>query len=147
MPNSHSIAVLRRTADQFSGAPPRPDRLRAGPSFGIPDQEPGELVEWVSRATRTQGARAVGGRLLVTDRRLVFRPGLLDSVTGGQTLCLYFNEIVEVATELHCPAPGSPFQIGWRRRLKVVADDGTAVHFTVAEPDEVLQRVRYARGW
>jgi hypothetical protein len=89
----------------------------------------------------------VGGRLLLTDRRLVFRPGLLDSMTGGQTWCLYFDEILEVVTELRCSAPGSPFQIGWRRRLKVVAEDGTAIHLTVAEPDEILQRVRHARAW
>jgi hypothetical protein len=138
--------VLKRTADQFSGAP-RPNRSQAEPGLGVPDQEPGELLEWVGRATRTQGARVVGGRLLVTDRRLVFRPGLLDSMMGGQTWSLYFNEILEVVTDLHCPAPGSRFQAGWRQRLKVVARDGAAVHLAVAQLEDLVERLRRGRGW
>jgi hypothetical protein len=115
--------------------------------LGIPDQEPGELVEWAGRATRTQGARVVGGRLLVTDRRLVFRPGLLDSMTGGQTWGLYFTEILEVVSELHCPAPGSRFKAGWRQRLKVVARDGPAIYLSVAQLEDLVDRLRRCRGW
>ena len=89
----------------------------------------------------------VGGRLLVTDRRLVFRPGLLDSMTGGQTWTLYFNEILEVVTELHCPVQGSRFQAGWRQRLKVVARDGPAIYFTVAQLEDLVDRLRRCRGW
>lgn len=139
--------MLRRTADQFSGEPARPARSRAEWGFGIPDPEPGELVEWAGRANRTQGARVVGGRLLVTDRRLVFRPGLLDSVTGGQTRSLQFSEIYEVTTELHRPAPGSLFHAGWRQRLKVVTRGGATDYFTAARLEDLVERLRRARGW
>ena len=101
----------------------------------------------MDRATRTQGTRVVGGRLLVTDRRLVFRPGLLDSMTGGQTWTLYFNEILEVVAELHRPVQGSRFQAGWRQRLKVVARDGPAIYFTVAQLEDLVDRLRRCRGW
>ena len=43
-----------------------------------------EAVVWQQLANRTQSAnRAVGGRLYLTDTRLVFEPNRVDAATGG----------------------------------------------------------------
>lgn len=58
--------------------------------LGVDDPEfpPDEIVVWAAKANRFQGIRAVGGRIYLTDRRLVFAPndferGIPDLLAGG----------------------------------------------------------------
>jgi hypothetical protein len=44
----------------------------------------GETVKSRPAANRDQNGRAVGGRRFVTDKRLLFRPNRIDSITGGK---------------------------------------------------------------
>src|SRR5438067_4703298 len=50
------------------------------------EAEPQEQVVWSQGANRIQSSgRAVGGKLFLTDRRLVFCPHWVDGATGGKT--------------------------------------------------------------
>src|ERR1051325_9657973 len=52
--------------------------------FNRPVLDDGETVVKSYPANHTQGKRAVGGKLFLTTRRLVFVPNRLDSRMGGQ---------------------------------------------------------------
>lgn len=50
-----------------------------------PDLQRGEEIRWSARANRMQNrVRAVGGRLFLTDNRLIFGRSKLESLLGGR---------------------------------------------------------------
>lgn len=48
-----------------------------------PNLSEGESISLARAANRQVGGRALGGRLFVTSRRLVFEPNVVDRHTGG----------------------------------------------------------------
>jgi hypothetical protein len=104
--------------------------------------EPGETEVWRKRANRTQGWRALGGRIVLTDRRLLFEPHALDRNTGGRGLALPLAEIRGVSV---APRTWHPLNGGMRKRLAVETADGTEL-FVVNGVDEVARRVADAAG-
>jgi hypothetical protein len=54
--------------------------------LGVDDPEfpPDEIVVWAAKANRFQGIRAVGGRIYLTDRRLVFTSNNFERNIGGR---------------------------------------------------------------
>jgi hypothetical protein len=103
---------------------------------------PGETLLESIRANRTQGGRAVGGHLYLTDRRLVFLPHRIDAATGGDQW-----EVSLSAVSLADVAPrGSNFFDGsMRRRLRLTTADSTE-NFVVSNVGEVASRIEQARS-
>jgi hypothetical protein len=96
-----------------------------------------EVVRWKQAANRTQNSgRAVGGRLFLTDERILFEPHRLDARTGGKPWGAALTAIVRVGTE---SADGNPFSGGLRTRLRLDLSDGNAEFFVVNHMDSLRE--------
>ena len=105
-----------------------------------PTLDRGERVGAAILANHTQGVRAVGGRLFVTDRNLRFVANRFDRITGGQDIAVPRGavESIEVAER---SMNGGPFSGGLRRRLHVITTDGGEL-FVVNKAEQLAERLR-----
>lgn len=102
-----------------------------------------ERVLWKKAANRTQGGRSVGGRLYLTDTRLIFQPNRFDAVTNGRPWSAPLAGIERVSTE----APdGSPFSGGLRTRLRLDLSDGDTEFFVINGIDTAVQKIQDGIG-
>ena len=92
------------------------------------------------RANRSQGSRAVGGHLLLTDQRVLFYPHKLDSSTGGNNWECDLASITSVGVSERW---SNPFNGSMRRRLKVDCD-GVTDYFVVNGADKIAEAIRSA---
>lgn len=86
--------------------------------------------------------RAVGGKLHVTDQRLVFLPQGFDKSLAGKDWSAALSSIREVGE-----APMNPrhfFGGGLRKRLRVSLADGGEELFVVGKLGEVVEELRQA---
>jgi hypothetical protein len=108
--------------------------------MGIWVREPGlaqsETISWNQAANRTQSSgRAVGGRLFLTQQRLVFEPGRFDAAFGGAAWQAPLIAIRAVGSQ----APGGQtFGGGLRTRLRLDLADGGVELFVVNHLDDVI---------
>lgn len=121
---------------------PRQRVHHAGMGFWVPRPtlDRGERVGATIFANHTQGARAVGGRLFVTDRNLRFVANRFDRITRGQDIAIPRGavESIEVADR---SMRSGPFSGGLRRRIHVVTSDGGEL-FVVNKAELVAERLR-----
>jgi len=84
--------------------------------------EPAEEVVWSQAANRLKDSgRAVGGKLFLTDRRLIFCPHWVDAATGGRPWQVPLERLAAIGTI----PQGSPG--GWiRDRLAIDLADASA---------------------
>jgi hypothetical protein len=102
-----------------------------------------ESVLWKKAANRTQGGRSVGGRLYLTDTRLIFQPNRFDAVTKGHPWSVPLAGIESVSTE----APdGSPFSGGLRTRLRLDLSDGDSAFFVINGIETAVQKIQEGIG-
>jgi len=127
--------------------------------LGMPDEEAlatreEETVRHSETCNRTQNRRrAVGGRLWVTDRRLVFRPHDFDDSLAGRSLAVSLDEIATVGTEPSSLHPrrflrrplDALFGGGLRTRLRVETVDGETDLLVVSDPEATGEAIRAAR--
>jgi hypothetical protein len=106
-----------------------------------PDLRPGERAIETYRANRSQGLRAVGGHLLLTDQRVVFYPHKFDSAIGGRPWECDLKSISKVST---APRGRNPFDGSIRRRLQI--DGQTTELFVVNKVDSVVEAIEEATG-
>jgi hypothetical protein len=100
------------------------------------EAEPDEQVAWSQGANRIQkSGRAVGGKLFLSDRRLVFCPHWLDGATGGRT---WETPLATIATVGTAPTAGR------RDRLRIEMADGEEELFVVNRLPEVVSRLEAA---
>ena len=111
------------------------DRLLGSP----PRLADGERLVATRFANHRQGPVARGGRLFVTNRRLAFRPHVLDLATGASALDVEWSEVADVDV---APRTLNPLDGGVRRRLRVTTRSGTAELFVVNSADELAALVR-----
>ena len=98
-----------------------------------PKLRPDEQVLWSQRANRFQSRlRAVGGRLYVTDRRLVFAQHHFDARLGGEDWAAPLAEIVDAQTA------------GVLKLVHVELRDGSTERFVVRPAGEAAEVVRGA---
>lgn len=91
-------------------------------------------------------ARPYGGRLYVTDRRLVFLPHRIDAMFGGSNVSLHFDDLNDVSSEAEYLEDG---ELDTRRipiRLRVETLDGEVHFFVVEDLDRALEEVHLAIG-
>jgi hypothetical protein len=62
-----------------------------------PALEPGEVLEHRAFANTYRGTRSVGGQVTVTDRRVIYVPTRVDSITGVSRQDIVRSHITEVA--------------------------------------------------
>jgi hypothetical protein len=60
---------------------------------------PDELVLFEALANNFIGGRAIGGRVTITDERLLFTPNRIDGLTGGRPLAVERRDISRVSVE------------------------------------------------
>lgn len=103
--------------------------------FTTPALDAGETVKWRKAANRDQNGRAVGGRLFLTEKRLLFRPNRIDSISGGKAWTCELSQIGAVGAS---PRDGHPFSGGLRPRLRVEMKDAEVERFTVNDLEDVI---------
>jgi hypothetical protein len=96
----------------------------AGQALGLRVREPifeeGEEVRWEARANRFQQRfRAIGGRIYLTDRRLVFAPTKFEEKVAGRTWSARLLDLERA----HVQGP--------MKTVRVVADDGETQRFVI----------------
>lgn len=105
------------------------------------EAEPNEHVAWSQGANRIQpSGRAVGGKLFLTDRRLVFCPHWVDGATGGKTWDASRTDVAAVGT-----APRGGKRGGLRDRLRIELTNGGEQLFVVNRLADVVSRLEAAR--
>jgi hypothetical protein len=110
-----------------------------------PQLQPGEHIVWRRNANHERTAlRQIGGRLFLTDRRLLFVPSRFDRASGGAGWECRLEDISDVGVE---PAQAAvPFfgrAARLRRRLRLTKQDGSIDLFVV---NGVLDAVDTLRG-
>jgi hypothetical protein len=105
-----------------------------GRVFGLrvrqPELEPGEEIRWEARANRfQQKIRSVGGRLYLTDRRLIFAPSRFETRVGGRAWSAGLHELERA------------FAGGSIRTVRVVTSGGPDQRFVVGQKDETAATI------
>lgn len=97
----------------------------------------GETVLWSRFANRTQSEyRAVGGKLFLTNQRLLFSPHFIDHLTGGEKWSV---DLVSIQTIDKQPEGGDLFGGGLRDRLRISLHNGGVELFVVNDLDSVIE--------
>jgi hypothetical protein len=96
----------------------------AGQALGLRVREPtfeeGEEVCWEARANRfQQGIRSIGGRIYLTDRRLVFAPSKFEEKVFGRAWSAQLADL------------DGAFVRGPIKTVRVVANDGEKQRFVI----------------
>lgn len=106
----------------------------------------GEEVLWRRGANRQQGPRrVVGGRIFLTNQRVIFMANRVDHATGGDDWSRPLTDIVNVSVEpRRYGIPLVTANVGLRQRLRMECRDGTAELFVVNHVEEAVDRVRSA---
>ena len=103
--------------------------------------EPGEQVRETWLANHTQHAqRATGGRLYLTDRRLVFEPHAVDRALDGKVWSVPLRIVTGVDRSERDLSHF--FGGGLRRRLRVRLDDGSEWFFVVNRTRRCAETLR-----
>lgn len=115
-PFRHTIEPMPDSPDNPLGA--------AGRTLGLGVREPlfedGEQVRWEARANRFQHKiRAIGGRLYLTDRRLVFAPNKFEERVAGRAWSARLADLERA------------FVAGPMKTVRVVAHDGEEQRFVL----------------
>jgi hypothetical protein len=104
-----------------------------------PKLENGEQLIFKFVANHSRGNRAVGGRVFVTNRRLVFSPNIVDRMTLQKEWHWPSDAIEEVGVA--DPTTELLFSGGMRRRLRVRLNNGAEELFVVNHVEEVVPRL------
>lgn len=106
-----------------------------------PEMAPGEHEIKSYRANRYQRSRAVGGHLLLSDRRLLFYPHKLDDMLGGRSWECSLEEISAMAI---ADRGSNAFNGSLRPRLQIDIAGETEL-FLVTNPLRVAAEIEDAR--
>ena len=106
---------------------------------------PGETVRWSRAANRMQGSRAVGGKLFLTERRILFSPNRIDGLTGGSPWAIDLPDVSEVGIEPMGSGKAAKLGGGLRNRLRVRGGaTGESLFVINRLEEEVLPTLRAA---
>lgn len=97
-------------------------------------------------ANHTEGAIARGGRLWLTNQRLVFLPHGFDQALGADAVNLPLSEVAHARKEPAGCGPQAWFSGGARARLRIDVVDGTTQLFVVNRLDSVVGQIEQQIG-
>jgi hypothetical protein len=86
------------------------------------DLRPGEVVTRTVGANRSQGRRAVGGKVHVTNQRVAFVPHGFDKSLGGELWEVPLGQVVSIDVG---PRGKNWFDGSIRRRLRIITSTST----------------------
>jgi hypothetical protein len=111
--------------------------------FGPPPQLAAD-ERWVTHlpANRSQGKRAVGGGLHVTNQRLLFSPNIIDAKLGGKPWSCPLSDIASVGIQRRRFSLLEMFSGGWVDRVRVDFHDGRRELFVVSNPAQRATELR-----
>lgn len=89
-----------------------------------PDLAPGERVRWKAFANRVLNSTTAGGRLFVTDRRVLFQPNRIDARLGRKLWECPLEGVTAIET---VGRDARLFAGGPRKRLGIKTADGEEV--------------------
>lgn len=89
-------------------------------------------------ANHTQGKRAVGGKLFLTPRRLIFVPNRMDAVLGGKTWDAAVETVLTISRDRPHIHIMEIFSGALRSRLAVSTSSGAREFFVVNGLDRVI---------
>ena len=92
---------------------------------------------WLANHTQRHW-RGVGGKLFVTESRLLFQPNRMDARLGGQPLAIPLNQITTVGEEPRRLSFRELFSGGLRTRLRIEVIDGRIELFVVQRLSDVV---------
>ena len=110
--------------------------------MGRPALRPNERELATYRANRSQGLRAVGGHLLLTDQRVVFYPHGLDRATGGKG---WECELSSLSIVCMSARGFNPFNGSLRPRLQIDGN-GVTEYFVVNNGFAIVDEIKRAAG-
>lgn len=113
---------------------------------GVPAVAQGETLLWNFAANREQTInRSVGGRLFVTQHRLIFQPNRLDVLFQAESWSAELADIREVGKSPRRPTiPFLGRTAANRNRLKIVQAGGDVDLFVVNHLDSLVERLTAA---
>jgi hypothetical protein len=106
--------------------------------------DPREHIVLKRWANMSQGYLARAGRLVLTDRRVVFRPHTLERLTGETTLAVPRDGVVTVGLAPRTPRPFGGGML--RKRLRLMLRDRATAHVVVNQAAEVAELFRCELG-
>ena len=107
-----------------------------------PTLRPNERELATYPANRSQGFRALGGHLLLTDQRVVFYPHAVDSATGGKG---WECELASISGVRMSARGLNPFNGSLLPRLQIDGD-GTTAYFVVRNGYAIVDAIKQAGG-
>lgn len=93
-------------------------------------------------SNHTQGKRAVGGKLFITNQRIAFAPNRLDANMGGMALELPVSEITSIDTDKPHFTITEIFSGAWRTRLVIHSSAKPPQYFVVDDPAAIASKIR-----
>lgn len=94
-------------------------------------------------ANRTQSRfRAAGGRLYLTNQRVLFRPHVVDATLAGEYWHTSLTSITEIGKQK--PTLRGTMNGGIRTRLRITVHDDTTELFVVNKLDTVISEIQSA---
>jgi hypothetical protein len=111
--------------------------------FPRPATAPDEDVLYEAVANTFVGRRSVGGKVTVTEKRLLFTPNRLDGATGARRIDITRSEIGRVWLEEPGGTAVRERGLGAAVRRQVgVEHNGAQVFFTLGNPDALAKSLR-----
>lgn len=109
--------------------------------FNKPILNPGEKILQSFPVNHTQGKRAVGGKLFVSNSRLIFVPNRIDAFFKGKTWSLDIQDIENISTESPNLSVNNIFSGAWRKRLRITSYDKNTALFVVNDLEHVIEEL------
>jgi hypothetical protein len=111
--------------------------------FPRPQTTPDERVTFEAVANTFRGLRSIGGKVTVTDRRLLFTPNRLDGLTGARPLAVARADVRRVWLEAPGRAAVRKRGPGAAVRRQVGVDHPAGPTFiTVGNPDALMSAMQ-----
>ena len=104
--------------------------------------ETGEAVVLSIAANHSVGATTRGGKLWLTNKRLVFAPHALDRGLGASSVSIPLSQIKDVGKEAAGCSPLKIFSGGIRSRLRIETVEGKVYLFVVNGLERVVAQIR-----
>jgi len=109
--------------------------------FNNPTLNEGELIALAYPANHTQNRRAVGGKLFVTNQRLLFIPNKVDDKLGGLPIDVSHDAISTFFVKEREFSIKELFSGGLFERLGVRLSDGSEHLFVISKVEEGLEQI------
>ena len=113
-------------------------------NFWFNDLQPseGEQILISYPANHTQGKRAVGGKLFVTNHRIAFAPNRIDAQIGGLPIEIPISEITSVSTDKPRFSITEVFSGAFRTRLAIHRQPMCSEFFVVSTPTDTASHIQ-----